>query len=255
MGNDYCKDRVIWITGASTGIGAACAREFARRGARVAISARDASKLEAIASDLGAARCFAVPLDVTDRAANHDAVRRINAAFGPIDTAFLNAGTWEPMDLKDFDAAAFQRTFAVNVMGMVNGIEAALPDLLARKGHLVGMSSSVAMRGIPRAEAYCASKAAARAMLQALRCQLLPRGVPVTIVLPGFVKSPLTDRNDFDMPFLMETDDAARIIADGVVRGKHEIAFPFPFISMMRLMSWLPDGLYTSIMAKKAVRG
>jgi len=254
VGDNYYKDRAIWITGASTGIGAACAREFVRRGARVAISARDGAKLDALARELGAGSCFAVPLDVTDRAANRQAVRLVKDAFGRIDTAFFNAGTWDPMDLDNFDAAAFERTFAVNVMGMVHGIEAVLPELIAGKGHLVGMSSSVAMRGIPRAEAYCASKAAARAMLQALRCQLLPRGVPVTIVMPGFVKSPLTDKNDFEMPFLMETDDAARVIADSFPKRRSEIAFPFPFIAAMKVMSWLPDSIYTSIMAKRAVR-
>lgn len=255
MSRTSFRDRTVWITGASTGIGAACAREFARRGARVAISARDAGKLDALAREIGADRCVAVPLDATDRAANAEAVRRIGAAFGRIDTAFFNAGTWEPMDLKDFDAALFERTMAVNFQGMVNGIEAVLPDLVAGRGHLVGMSSSVAWRGIPRAEAYCASKAAVRAMLQALRCQLLPHGVPVSIVLPGFVKSPLTDKNDFEMPFLMEADEAARRIADGVERRRSEIAFPFPFVAAMKLMAMLPDSLYTSIMAKKAVRG
>ncbi|MEO8376356.1 MAG: SDR family NAD(P)-dependent oxidoreductase [Candidatus Sumerlaeota bacterium] len=252
--SDYFRDRVVWITGASSGIGAACAEEFARRGAKVAISARDEKKLNALADKIGAAQCIAIPLDVTDRAANAHAVARIKAAWGRIDTAFLNAGTWQAMDLPNFDSASFKRTFDVNVLGIVHGIEAVLPELIANRGHLVGMSSSVAYRGIPRAESYCASKAAIRAMLQALRCQLLQRHVAVSIVMPGFVKSPLTDKNDFPMPFLMEVDDAAKVIANGVAKKKSEIAFPFPFIAMMKLMSWLPDSVYTSIMSKKMAR-
>ncbi len=248
------KNNVIWITGASTGIGAACAREFVRRGARVAVSARSEEKLADLQKELGEEFCFSVPLDVTDSAANKSAVATVKKRFGRIDRAFLNAGTWEPMDLPKFDAELFEKTFRVNVMGMMYGIEAVLPELLANKGHLIGMSSSVAYRGIPRAEAYCASKAAIRATLQALRCQLKPRSVPVTVILPGFVKSPLTDTNDFDMPFLMETEAAARVIVEGVARKKTEIAFPLPFILILKAMQLLPDSIYTSIMSKKMVR-
>ncbi|MEQ8821982.1 MAG: SDR family NAD(P)-dependent oxidoreductase [Sumerlaeia bacterium] len=254
--SEYFHERVIWITGASSGIGAACARLFAKEGARIALSARSGDKLAQLADEIGGGDCLVLPFDVTDREANHRAVAAIRERFGGLDTAFFNAGTWKPMDLPHFDPRDFDKTFQVNVMGMVNGIEAALPELeKSERGHLVGMSSSVAYRGIPRAEAYCASKAATRALLQALRCQLKPRGVPVSIVLPGFVKSPLTETNDFDMPFLMETEDAARKIAIGMARYRGEIAFPWQMIAIFRLLALLPDSLYTSMMAKKVVRG
>lgn len=251
---DYYRDRVIWLTGASTGIGAACAREFVRRGAKVALSARSAGKLEALAEELGRERALAVPLDVTDLAANRAAAATVERHFGSLDTAFLNAGTWEPMDVERFDGARCAEILATNLIGLAYGIDAALPALRkSRSGHLVGMSSSVAYRGLPRGEAYCASKAGARAFLQGLRCQLLAHNLPVSIVMPGFVKSPLTERNDFPMPFLLETPDAAARIADGIAARRYEIAFPFGFIAMMRFASWLPDGIYTRLMARKAV--
>jgi NADP-dependent 3-hydroxy acid dehydrogenase YdfG len=254
MNGDYYRDRVIWITGGSSGIGEACAREFAARGARVALSARRIDRLDAIADDVGRDRVFPFALDATSRDGNLRVVAEIVEALGGIDTVFLNAGTWEPTDLAHWNSDDFQRMMDVNFIGIVKGIEAALPALRrSKRGHLVGMSSSVAFRGIPRAEAYCASKAATRAMLQALRCQLHPLGIPVTVVLPGFVRSPLTDRNDFPMPFLMETAKAARIIADGVARRKTEIRFPTLFIAALRLLSILPDRLYTRLMAQRIV--
>lgn len=253
MRADYFKDRRIWITGASSGIGAACAEEFARRGARVALSSRSRGKLEDLAARIPGGRVLVVPVDVTSSGDNRRAVQAIGEAWGGLDTAFLNAGDSDPMDLDQFDAGLFQRLFDVNVVGMARGIEAALPELLrSTRGHLVGMSSSVAYRGMPRAEAYCGTKAAVRSMLQGLRCQLRPRGVPVTIILPGFVKSDLTAKNEFHMPFLMETPDAARRIADGMERLKTEVAFPAPFIWMLRAMAALPDSLYTNLMARRA---
>lgn len=255
MALSYYRDRVIWLTGASTGIGAACAREFIREGAKVALSARSERKLAALVSEFGADRAMAVPLDVTSLEANRQAVRTVVEHFGRIDTVFLNAGTWEPMDLDHFDGARCAEIVQTNLVGLAYGIDASLAELRrSPRGHLVGMASSVAYRGIPRAEAYCASKAGARAFLQGLRCQLLPHRIPVSIVLPGFVKSPLTEKNDFDMPFLLEADDAARRIARGIASQRSEIAFPGPFIAMMRLLSWLPDSVYTAIMARKAVK-
>ncbi|MCB2155449.1 SDR family NAD(P)-dependent oxidoreductase [bacterium] len=253
MSKRYFMGRRIWITGASTGIGAACAKEFARRGAYVALSARSEEKLSKLAKALGP-RAFAAPCDVTDKESLKEVVARITNKMGGIDTAFLNAGTWQDMDLDQFDSALFEHIMTVNYLGLVHGIEAVLPELMRSKsGHLVGMSSSVAYRGMPRAEAYCASKSAVRAMLQGLRCQLKPHDIPTTIVMPGFVKSPLTDRNDFAMPFLMETSDAARIIADGIAKRRSEIKFPWQFILMMKLMAHLPDSTYTALMTRMAV--
>jgi len=252
MGSNGYRDLRIWITGASSGIGEACAKEFVARGARVAVSARRESSLRRIADSLGRDRVLPIPLDVTSLEQNRAAVRSIVRGFGGIDLAFFNAGTWEITDLDSFDSAVFEGMMAVNYLGMVKGIEAVLPELRrSPRPHLIGMSSSVALRGLPRAEAYCASKAAVRSMLQALRCQLSPLGIPVTVVMPGFVRSPLTDKNDFAMPFLMETDKAARIIVDGIARRKPEIRFPKRFLATLRLLSVLPDSVYTRLMAKR----
>lgn len=255
MSRDYFEGRRIWLVGASTGIGLACAHEFAARGARLVLSSRSHDKLHNLATEIGQAVAAVVPLDVTDLQATRRAAAQARESLGGIDTYFFNAGTWEPTDLDPFDPAIFHETMQVNFQGMVNGIHTVWRDLAASpRGHLVGMCSSVAYRGIPRAEAYCASKAAVRAMLQALRCQLRPHRVPVSIVLPGFVKSPLTDKNDFAMPFLMEAQDAARRIADGMARHRSEIAFPWPFILALKAMSLLPDGLYTRLMSGSVVK-
>lgn len=254
MTRAYYQNRKIWITGASTGIGAACAREFVRRGATVALSARSEEKLLKLAKSLGP-KAFPVPCDVSSKASVVAAVADVTRTIGGIDTVFLNAGTWEEMDLANFDSEIFEKTIQVNYLGIVYGIEASLPELFKSKsGHLVGMSSSVAYRGMPRAEAYCASKSAARAMLQGLRCQLAPHGITTTVVMPGFVKSPLTDRNDFPMPFLMETKKAAKIIANGIARGKSEIKFPWQFITLMKIAAHMPDSLYTALMTRMAVK-
>lgn len=252
MGKKDFKGRVVWITGASSGIGRACAMEFARRGARVALSARNKEKLTALRNEIGPKRSIAIPLDVTDREANHTAVETVMEEFGALDIAFLNAGMYDQMDLEDFNAQTFVDHMNVNYNGMIYGIEAALPAL--RKSDdplLVGMSSSVAYRGFPRGEAYCASKAAIRNMLQGFRIQLRKINIPVTIICPGFVKSELTAKNQFEMPFLMEAKQAARVIADGVALKRHEIAFPWQFILMMKLMTLLPSTVYTKMMYRQ----
>lgn len=246
------RDLRVWLTGASTGIGRACALEFLRRGARVAVSARNEEKLNELVREAPEGRCLALPFDVTDKEANLKAAAQLRAAMGGIDMVFLNAGTWKAMDLKDFSSELFENTMRVNFTGMVYSLEAALPLLYeSPRPHLVGMSSSVAYRGIPRAEAYCASKAAIRAMLQGLRAQLHQHNIPVSIVMPGFVRTPLTDTNDFAMPFIVEPEAAARRIANGIQRHKHEIAFPLPFITILKAMAMLPSSVYTRIMARR----
>lgn len=243
---DYAGRRV-WITGASTGIGEAVAREMVRRGARVALSARNAERLEALAGDLGGREhALAVPLDVTDRQANHHAVAAIREAWGGLDVALLNAGTCEYVDVAAFDAAIFERTFQINVVGMAYGIEAALPELRrATKPSLVGMSSTVAYAGLPRAEAYGASKAAIRHLFASLRIDLHREGIHVGVICPGFVRTPLTDKNDFPMPMRVEPEFAARAIAIGILRRKNEIHFPKGFSIPFKLLSLLPDSLWT----------
>jgi NAD(P)-dependent dehydrogenase (short-subunit alcohol dehydrogenase family) len=244
-------NRRIWITGASTGIGRAVALELAARGATIIASARSHNGLTLLATDSGTGRIHPLPLDVTDRQATLAAAQAIQKQFGGLDIAFFNAGTCEYVDVARFDSAMFERVLQTNFLSMVYGIEAVLPLLRQSKHpHLVGMSSTVAYGGLPRAEAYGASKAAIKHMLESLRIDLRQEHIPVSIVCPGFVKTPLTEKNDFPMPFAVSTERAARSIADGIAAQRHEIHFPKRFSLPFKLLTLLPSRLYTALCSK-----
>ena len=247
--NNHFKDKRVWITGASSGIGQAVALEMAKRGAKVAISARNQPLLHDVADEMGKENTLVVPLDVTIKSQNMSAVKRIEEHWGGLDIAFFNAGTAEYIDIKNFDSDIFERTIKTNFMSMVYGIEAVLPSLRnSTTAQLGGMSSTVSFAGIPRAEAYGASKAAIRNMLQGLRIHLKQENIDVFTVCPGFVRTPLTDKNDFPMPMRIEVDEAAKIIVNGIAKRTPEIHFPKAFSWTYKLLSFLPSGLYTRLM-------
>ena len=247
-------DRHVWVTGASTGIGRAVTIELARRGARVVASARNESALDTLVRECGD-RVQALALDVTDRQANRWAAEEISRRMGGLDIAFFNAGTCEYVDVASFDSALFERTIRSNFLSMVYGIEAVLPLLRQSPApQLVGMSSTVAYRGLPRSEAYGASKAAIKNLFESLQIDLAREAFRVSVVCPGFVRTPLTDRNDFPMPFRIEADEAARRIVDGIEAGKPEIHFPRRFSLLFKLMTLLPDRLYIPLCARMVKR-
>lgn len=250
VGKRNLQGRRVWLTGASYGIGRALALELARRGCRLGLSARSRDALEELARECGN-ESFALPLDATDREANARAADEILRRFGGLDIALFNAGSCEYVDVKRFDSSLFERMMRINFLGVIYGIEAALPMLRhSPEPQIVGMSSAAAYRGLPRAEAYGASKAAVRHMLQALRLDLAPMNIPVTIVCPGFVRTPLTDKNDFEMPMIVEANWAARKIADGVARYEHEIHFPKLFTGFLKCLGMLPSPLYSRLAGK-----
>jgi short-subunit dehydrogenase len=223
----------IWITGASTGIGAATARELVRRGHTLFLTARSADKLAELPGE-------AKPGDVTDREAMH----RIADEIQPLDVALLNAGTYVPVDPRAFDADVFRRHLDVNVMGTVHCVEAVLPAMLAAgRGRIAVVASVTGYAALPRAAAYGATKAFLISMGDSLRADLAGTGVEVTVVNPGFVRTPLTDQNEFNMPFRIEPEHAARVIADGLEAGKPEISFPLPMALAMKLLGSLPGAL------------
>jgi short-subunit dehydrogenase len=241
--------RRTWVIGASSGIGASVALELARRGARVAISARDAAGLARVAA---AARVSAdvtvAPLDVTDPDSLRLGWARARDGLGAIELLVYSAGAWTPTDVTRFDAGAIAHQFDVNVVGLARAIELVLPAMVARRqGRIVGLASVAGYRGLPRAEGYGATKAAVISMLESLRLDLAPHGVGVTTVTPGFVATPLTAGNDFPMPFLMEPDEAAVRIADGLERDRRDIAFPRRLAMPLRAAQWLPGPVYDRI--------
>ncbi|MBA3338668.1 MAG: SDR family NAD(P)-dependent oxidoreductase [Geodermatophilaceae bacterium] len=242
----------FWITGASGGIGAALATELHRRGGRIAISARRRERLEAVSQG----RMHVEPLDITDKAAVHTAVQAVRDALGSIDVAVLNAGTWQQVRTDEFDAESFRTTFDTNVMGTVHCIEAVLPTMLVnRSGAISGMASVAGYRGLPGSEAYGASKAALINLLESLRGSLGPRGIRVQTISPGFVKTDLTARNKFPMPFMISPDKAAAIIADGIAAEKTEIVFPLPMMLLMKTARLVPNALWPKLFARTPMAG
>jgi NAD(P)-dependent dehydrogenase (short-subunit alcohol dehydrogenase family) len=250
-------DGVAWVTGASSGIGEATALRLARDGWTVVASARRADALDAVAAKAAGGRGRVVPLalDVTDLAAVRDAVAAVERGHGPVALAVLNAGTYVPDAAETFAAEEFRATHAVNVLGVANCLDALLPGMVGRKAGQVAIVSSVAgYRGLPRALAYSSSKAAAIALAESLRFDGQRLGIKVQVVNPGFVRTPLTDRNDFPMPFLMEVGDAADALVKGLGGDAFEIAFPAPFVFVMKRLAAMPDWLYFRLVAKQTGR-
>jgi short-subunit dehydrogenase len=242
----------IWVTGASSGIGAALARELADRGASVAVSARNADALREVAGG----RMHVEPLDVTDRAATVAAGHAVRTALGGLDAAVLNAGTWSRFHVEHWDSQAFADQLQTNLMGTVHALEAVVPTMLAEgRGRIVGTASVAGYRGLPGAEAYGATKAALLNLLESLRGSLGPRGIVVQTVSPGFVKTPMTDRNTFPMPFMVSPAQAARAIADGMARDKAEIVFPLPMMLLMKAARLVPVRAWTAATAAMTRRG
>lgn len=243
------KDWRVWLSGASSGLGAALARELAPSGCRLALFARRGDELEKLRAEIAsahpAAEILVQPGDVRDRARVCEAVREAEARFGGIDVLILNAGTGDSLFPDRFDAGIVERIFAVNVLGPVYGIEAALPGMLARRsGKIVGISSIAGYRGLPGSAPYCASKSALTTFLESLRLDLKGTGVQVITVTPGFVKTPLTDRNRYPMPFRQPAEKAARWIVRGIARGKREIHFPKRLTVPWKIVRCLPGWLY-----------
>jgi NADP-dependent 3-hydroxy acid dehydrogenase YdfG len=234
---------VAWVTGASSGIGRAVCLALARRGWRVAASARRAEslrELEAEATDI-----TGFPLDVTDADGCRGTVHAVSRALGPVDLAVLSAGTHRPVAAETLDLAVFRELWSTNVDGTTNALAAVLPDMLTRRrGHVAIVSSVAGYRGLPTAAAYGATKAALINLAEALKFDLDRLGVKIQIVNPGFVRTPLTDRNPFPMPFLISAEEAANRLVSGLADDAFEIAFPRRFAFALKLLRCLPYRLY-----------
>jgi NAD(P)-dependent dehydrogenase (short-subunit alcohol dehydrogenase family) len=230
-----------WIVGASTGIGAALATELADRGARVAISARREQALREVAGD----RMVTAPADVTDAGSLRQATEAVLAALGGLDLVVLNAGYWQQMSARDFDPAEFRRHVEVNLLGMAEAIGCVLPVLRGQgSGSIVGVASVAGYRGLPGAEGYGATKAGQINLLESLRVGLRADGIAVQTVCPGFVRTEMTARNDFPMPFMISAEQAAVAIADGIEAGTAEIVFPRRMAVLMGIGRRLPNRLW-----------
>jgi short-subunit dehydrogenase len=251
------RDQAVWLTGASSGIGEALAEELARRGCRLALTARRLDRLETLSARLreSGAETHVLAGDVTDRERMQEIGRELGVVLGPLDLAILNAGTYEPVTPGSFSADVFRRHLDVNVMGTVHGIEAVLPGMRERRsGRIAIVASVTGYAALPRAAAYGATKAFLISMGDSLRAHLVADGVALTLVNPGFVRTPLTAQNEFEMPFVIDARKAARIIADGLERGKAEISFPWRMAVLMKVLGALPGPLARAYVARNARR-
>ncbi len=230
----------IWLIGASTGIGEALAQKLASQGAYLALSARSKDKLDALNQSLGGGHNV-LPLDVTNTQSLQDAV----TAQSTIDMIIFNAGIYTPMTVDDFDLSTCLDTVDVNLGGAFRLLDAVLPLLRdGRCKHLVMVSSVAAYRGMLHSMAYGASKAALTNLVETLRVELAPRGVKIQLVSPGFVKTPLTDKNHFEMPLMITPMRAAEHIARGIDSDDYEIHFPKAFTLCLKLLRILPSKVY-----------
>jgi len=239
----------VWVIGASTGIGAATARSLLSLGARVALSARNADLLAEVAA--GNPRALIEPLDFTDSVQVATVWERVRKTWDGIDLVLVVAGThaeiraWE---LTEANAMALLRT---NLHAVIGTVATVLPALLAQRKGALGIVASVAgYRGLPKALIYGASKAALINFTETLYLDLHPRGIGVYLINPGFVKTPLTDRNDFSMPHLISADAAAASLIAGLRAGKFEIDFPKAFTRQLKLLRLLPYRLYFAIVGR-----
>jgi short-subunit dehydrogenase len=208
------------------------------------VSARSREPLEAMeAASAGGIRAY--PLDVTDRAASAEVAARIWKDLGRIDTVVLAAGTYEPVTAETFDVDCYRRQIEINYMGVVHALAGIVPAMIERgAGHIAVVSSVAGYRGLPKASAYGATKAALINLTEALKFDLDRHGIKTQLVCPGFVRTPLTDRNDFKMPMLMEVEDAADALYRGLSANRFEITFPRAFAMIVKQMAMLPYCLY-----------
>lgn len=242
--------RTAWITGASSGIGRALALRLARDGYRVAASARSVDELQALARESGGS-IHAFPLDVTDRDAVHRVMSEIETALGPIDMAVFSAGTYARESISNFNADQLRQMVELNLMGTAYCLETIMPIMVARGKGRIGLLGSVSgYTGLPGGGVYGATKSALITLAEALHPGLAKKGVALSIINPGFVKTPLTDKNDFPMPFIVTSEEAADHIAKGMEAGKFEIAFSWKMVLLLKTLRLLPYSLYFKLTEK-----
>jgi NAD(P)-dependent dehydrogenase (short-subunit alcohol dehydrogenase family) len=237
---DQQQTRVAWVTGAGTGIGRALAKRLASSGWIVAASARTARDLDALAAEVPG-RITAFQLDVTDPAAAEETGRAIERSLGPVDLAVLNAGSYFPTTAAKFSVENFRRTVDVNLMGVVNCMGPIVPSMVQRRsGHIAIMGSLTGFVGLPTAASYGATKAALNSMAEAFKPDFDQYGVTITVINPGFVKTPATDKNKFPMPFLMDAEEAIDHIVRGLEQKRFAVNFPWQMTAGVKFLAALP---------------
>lgn len=251
------SEKTVLITGASSGIGAALALEFGRRGASVGLLARREEALLEVAAKVEAAggRALAVAVDVRDAVEVKSAVAKVSERFGRVDVLVANAGKGELTLARAFDIEVVTQVLAVNLLGAMNSVAAVLPGMLERgSGQIVGISSLAAYRGFPGSGAYCASKAALSTFFESLRVELRPSNIYVTTIHPGFIDTPMTRGRNRKMPFLQDAERAAQLMIRAIETRRRTYAFPWQLAAIARVGRWLPAALYDRMLAGATLR-
>ena len=242
--------KTIWITGGSTGIGKALAIKFANKGWNVAISARRKNLLQEISNAYENVHSF--PLDVTDKLRCKEIFQQIKDKFQDIDICFFSTGTWNPKKERDIDVEQIENVFKINFFGTLNAIKSVEEHFKSKKSGVITIVSSIAgYRGLPNSTGYGPSKSALNNLAESLYFDFKRSNVRVCLVSPGFIKTPMTDKNDFKMPFLKTTEYAAEKIYDGLVnKNVFEIHFPKSLTLILKILSFLPNKMYFSLIGK-----
>ena len=242
--------KTIWITGGSTGIGKALAIKFANEGWNVAISARREQLLEEISNEYENISSF--PLDVTNKSNCNEVFNQIINKFQNIDICFFSTGTWDPKKEKDIDVEQIENVFKVNFFGTLNSIKAVEEYFKNKKDGTITIVSSIAgYRGLPNSTGYGPSKSALNNLAESLYFDFGRSNGRVCLVSPGFIKTPMTDKNDFKMPFLKTPEYAAEKIYDGLVnKNSFEIHFPKSLTMILKILSFLPNKIYFGLIGK-----
>ncbi len=236
----------IFVTGASGGLGRGLSLHYAKQGATVYAAARRKDELLRLVAEAPEGAVVPVPLDVSDSDALVAALHRAEQqAGGALDMVIANAGVGQPTSARKMDWRVVRRIMDVNVTAACVTIAAALPKMVERNaGHVVAVSSLAAFRGMPGNASYCASKAALHIWMESVRVDLRRTKVKATTIYPGFVKTDMTAKNKFPMPFLMELDEAVKVMTRGLARGQKTIAFPMPMAALTRTLGSIPGALY-----------
>ena len=253
----YWNNKVVMITGASSGIGKGLALEIAARGGRLGLIARRADALNELVNEIKAQNgtAIAVAADVRDAAAMRSAADRVRSELGPIDILIANAGVGVTDHAQNLNPAQVAEVMDINVMGAVNTVAAVLPEMVERRsGQLVAIASLAGYRGLAKSAAYCASKAALSSFFESLRIDLRHTGVTVLVIYPGFIKTPLTSGRQAKMPYLMELDDGVNKIVNAIEKGKRSYAFPWQLATIVRAGLIMPAAMYDWIAERNSFR-
>lgn len=244
-GIEQFSGKRVWVIGASSGIGEACAKTLLLKGAKVALSSRRVERLNQIARSGAISQTLVLPLDVTDNAQLHDSYKTILNTWGGIDLLLFVSGVYTPLRADNFDINVAEKTIDANLLGPMRAVALVIPEMLkAHSGHIAIVGSVAGYSGLPKALAYGPSKAAIINFCENLYYDLLPTGVSVHMISPGFVATEATAQNDFEMPALISAEVAAQEILAGIEKGEFDIHFPKRFSRFLKLLRILPYPIY-----------